>query len=127
MPVTTALTKQSFACRWIALRRPFQQVLPNRWRRWLTDSDSLTQRLIQQSNGNFQIEVVQQRWQQPTLSESCALGIRQRQLALIREVRLIGNNLERSQTFPVFYDKEEHMDLLVFVLFSYWDHGTSAI
>lgn len=92
MPVPTALTKQSFDSRWISLRRPFQQVAPRRWRSWLTDSGSLTQRLIQQSQGEFRVEVVRQGWQRPTQSESCALGIRPRQFALIREVRLMGNN-----------------------------------
>lgn len=92
VPVAHALTQQSFDTRWTSLRRPYEQVAPKRWRSWLTDKGSLTQRLIKRSSGNFRVEVTRQGWFRPTSNESIALGMRSRQFALIREVQLIGND-----------------------------------
>jgi chorismate--pyruvate lyase len=65
-------------------------VAPPQWYSWLTDSGSLTQRLVKLSQGDFQVEVVRQGWFLPTRSEARALRMRSRQHALIREVRLLG-------------------------------------
>lgn len=90
MPIKSALTQQSFDTRWLSLRRPFQQAVPQIWRTWLTGDGSLTQRLIKLSAGDFRVEVVRQGWCRPTRSEAIALNIDHRQFALIREVQLIG-------------------------------------
>lgn len=90
MPIPAALTQNSFDVRWYTLRRPAATDAPLIWRKWLLDSGSLTQRLIDLSQGDFRVEVVRQGWSRPTRSEAKALGIPTRQLALIREVQLIG-------------------------------------
>ena len=90
MPIKAALTQQSFNTRWISLRRPYQQAAPQEWRSWLTDSGSLTQRLVQLIKGDFRVEVVRQGWYRPTRSEAKALNMNHRQVALVREVQLIG-------------------------------------
>lgn len=92
MPVTSALTRKNFDSRWITLRRSYHQIAPPEWYSWLTDSGSLTQRLVKLSAGDFKVEVVTQGWFQPTRSEACALGMRSRQRALIREVKLQGKS-----------------------------------
>jgi len=90
VPIKAALTEQSFDTRWLSLRRPFQQAVPKAWRSWLTDSGSLTQRLVKLSHGDFRVEVVRQGWFRPTRSEANALNMCHRQFALVREVQLIG-------------------------------------
>jgi chorismate--pyruvate lyase len=91
VPIASALTALNFDVRWISLRRVTRLHAPQCWQRWLTDRASLTQHLIRASEGDFQVEVVRQGWGRPTRSEALTLGIPMRQLALIREVRLIGN------------------------------------
>jgi chorismate lyase len=59
------------------------------WRSWLLDQGSLTQRLINASNGAFQVRKLRQGWQQPTCSEARCLGLKPRQLAIVREVELL--------------------------------------
>lgn len=82
----------NFDVRWTGLRRLTRLHAPQCWQRWLTDRGSLTQHLLNASHGNFRVEVVRQGWARPTRSEALELGISLRQLALIREVRLIGND-----------------------------------
>lgn len=60
--------------------------------RALLDAGSLTAKLITLSNGCFRVEVLRQAIARPTLSEQLCLGIDRRQLALVREVVLLGNN-----------------------------------
>jgi len=71
--------------------RPDLSCVPPQWRHWLLDRGSLTQRLTDLSNGNFNVQVVQQCWQRPRLSEAKKLGIKPSRLALVREVLLKGN------------------------------------
>jgi chorismate lyase len=58
---------------------------------WLTDSGSLTARLIAQSSGQFKVQLVRQIIGLPCLNECHALGMKRPALALIREVILCGN------------------------------------
>ena len=58
---------------------------------WLTDSGSLTARLIAQSEGHFKVQVVRQVIGIPGLNERNTLGMKRPALALIREVILYGN------------------------------------
>ena len=92
MPIARALTEPNFHTRWSAVRRPSHTQVSRQWRSWLTDSGSLTKRLVQLSGGDFRVEVVRQSWQRPTRSEAKALRINSREFALIREVRLIGKD-----------------------------------
>jgi len=69
-------------------RNPLVQINPL-WRSWLLDQGSLTQRLINASNGAFQVRKLRQGWQLPTRSEAQCLGLKPRQLAIVREVELL--------------------------------------
>lgn len=64
---------------------------PAVWRR-LLDTGSLTATLIALSGGEFRVEVLRQTLASPSLPEQRCLGMGLRQLALVREVVLYGNN-----------------------------------
>lgn len=97
MPLKSALSAINFDTRWTTYRRPNQLQAPRLWRRWLCDRGSLTKHLIAASENCFRVEVQQQDWLIPSRSEAKVLGIKHRQVALIREVKLIGND----QTYVV--------------------------
>ncbi len=63
--------------------------IPPCWRDWVRDRGSLTQRLIQASQGQFQVRRVREAWLWPSLSEAIALGVEPRRYAWIREVELL--------------------------------------
>jgi chorismate--pyruvate lyase len=65
-----------------------QRELPAPLRTWLLDEQSLTERLIRASDGNFRVQRLSQRWQRPLRSESRLLQIPRAQWALVREVAL---------------------------------------
>lgn len=56
---------------------------------WLFDSSSLTTRLIKQCHGQFSVRVISEVYASPRLSERRALGMKNRETALIREVHLL--------------------------------------
>lgn len=56
----------------------------------ILDYGSLTKRLLFKSEGNFQVKLVTQGWARPTFSEYRRLGLRHREYALIRSVKLCG-------------------------------------
>lgn len=74
--------------RQISVRRRPPSLL---WR-WLLDQGSLTAKLMALSSGHFRVEVVRQILGYPSLSEQACLGLRHRQLALVREVILYGSD-----------------------------------
>lgn len=92
MPIPSALTSRHFNTRWTHLRRVSQLHAPLQWRRWLTNRDSLTQHLVNASQGNFRVRLIKQGWERPTPSESRSLNISDRELAVVREVQLLGND-----------------------------------
>lgn len=55
---------------------------------WLFDPGSLTARLIRACPGRFHVQVLSQIWRAPLHNEIKRLGMRQRQMSLIREVYL---------------------------------------
>ena len=55
---------------------------------WLFDGESLTKRLRQASAGDFRVKLLQQRFERPLLSERRALGLGERDYALVRQVHL---------------------------------------
>ena len=55
---------------------------------WLFDQGSLTQRLRQASGGDFRVELLGQQWCRPLRCERHVLGLEDRAVALIRQVRL---------------------------------------
>ncbi|MFD1216855.1 MULTISPECIES: chorismate--pyruvate lyase family protein [Microbulbifer] len=58
---------------------------------WLIHPGSLTAALKDFSNGEFSVRILHQDWQQPRLEERRALNLRDRSLALVREVLLCGH------------------------------------
>jgi len=67
--------------------------VPGQWWPWLSDTGSLTQRLIDACNGELTVQVLRQNLGVPRLSERRALGLPQRRQALIREVILLGGGI----------------------------------
>lgn len=63
--------------------------LPALAKSWLLDEGSLTARLVKESQGQFAVQRLRQEWQVPKLSERQALGLHDRELALVREVFLL--------------------------------------
>ena len=70
----------------------FNYMLPTNMACWLFDPASLTARLLNASDGNFRVRVMSQSWGTPLWNESKRLGMRERQVALIREVFLYCND-----------------------------------
>ncbi len=64
--------------------------LPENRKRDILDKNSLTQRLIRKSQGEFEVQIVSQGFQRPEFSEWRRLGLKNRQLALLRSVKLCG-------------------------------------
>ena len=75
---------------WRALRKPVPHLAPIEWFNWLNDRGSLTQRLVNLSGGQFQVEVVSNAFSYPRPDEYRTLNIGARRLCLIREVNLKG-------------------------------------
>lgn len=75
------------ASRWLNSTRPPQHI-----RAPLLDAGSLTSKLMALSHGHFRVEILRQVLTQPSLSEQLSLGMTRNQLALVREVILIGND-----------------------------------
>ncbi|WP_409524280.1 chorismate--pyruvate lyase family protein [Nitrincola sp. MINF-07-Sa-05] len=73
---------------WITAAR--RNLVPWQWRNWLCDRGSLTLRLTRASHNHFSVRLLEQGWGRPSASESCVLGMSGRQVALIREVELLG-------------------------------------
>lgn len=63
--------------------------MPRQWQEWVLDRGSLTKRLQQASNGDFQVRVQSQSTRLPSLSERNALKLGLGRWALIREVELV--------------------------------------
>jgi len=66
------------------------QQLPNKLKQWLFDSGSLTKKLIDYSNNQLRVEVIDQRIKRARFSEYKALKLKHHQYAVVREVILYG-------------------------------------
>jgi chorismate--pyruvate lyase len=75
---------------WYSMLSQTDYRVPKLWRDWLFDAGSLTQRLLDASYGDLSVNVIKQQFQVPSLSERHALGLPDRQQAMIREVLLCG-------------------------------------
>ncbi|MEW6648252.1 MAG: chorismate lyase [Pseudomonadota bacterium] len=81
--------KHSTEPAWHAPRRLLRSAVPAAIWSWLLDPSSLTRRLQQACGDGFRVQVLQQRWELPQLSEARVLGIKTGRHALVREVRLL--------------------------------------
>ncbi|MGS2723568.1 chorismate--pyruvate lyase family protein [Porticoccus sp. GXU_MW_L64] len=77
---------------WRSYRRVPRNSIPQSLRPWLLDQGSLTERLIAASDNCFRVQVLNQRWQLPRLSECRLLNLPGRHHALVREVILYGRD-----------------------------------
>ncbi|MBI3576247.1 MAG: chorismate lyase [Gammaproteobacteria bacterium] len=64
-------------------------VVPAHYLPWLLDTASLTRRLVYTCAGAFRVQLLSQAWERPRLDEALALGMRARDRALVRQVRLL--------------------------------------
>lgn len=74
---------------WRLARFYHSSSIPFSLKPWLLDQGSLTQRLKQRCSGVFSVRVLQQAWQRPSLDEVQCLKMRYSDVALIREVQLL--------------------------------------
>jgi chorismate--pyruvate lyase len=70
-----------------ASRLPHSTIVPH-FRDWLLDPASLTQRLICACAGRFSVQVLDLGWDRPLPDERRRLGMRERDVALVRQVQL---------------------------------------
>ena len=78
---------------WRPMVSKSDRAIPDQWRDWLSDTGSLTQRLLDASEGKLSVQIIRQCLDAPRLSERLALGLAPRRLALIREVILLGDGV----------------------------------
>ena len=83
--------KHAFEPIWHHCDRLRRHALSAAWRHWLVDDSSLTRRLQCACPGQFRVEVLSQRMERPMLSEARALQRPPREIALVRQVRLLCN------------------------------------
>lgn len=76
--------------RWRDGRQWLRPQLPLLLRPWLFAEESLTQRLVDASGGEFRVQLLAQRWQRPAPSEARLLDIDPAARTLVREVILFG-------------------------------------
>ncbi len=88
MPITIVRKQRPFPPQWRIMRRPMANQIPRQWQSWLFASGSLTQRLVQASQGHFKVQVIRNQCGVPSHCEARAIGLKPRQVAIIREVKL---------------------------------------
>lgn len=69
-----------------------RSIVDNPWRKWLLDTGSLTQNVKDLAPGRFSLQLLDRRFDRPSLSECTALNIPPRHEAYIREVTLCVDN-----------------------------------
>lgn len=74
---------------WVPLNKANRSRLPQAQLAEISDQGSLTQKLTRASQGDFLVELMFQGLRRPLFSERRILGLKDRQLALVREVKLI--------------------------------------
>jgi len=74
-------------------RRLQRSRVPAGLRAWLFDNSSLTRRLQQRYRGEFSVRVLYQSWCRPLWHERRAIGMRDHEQALIRQVQLLCGEL----------------------------------
>ena len=78
---------------WCPRRRMRHSRIPDRWRSWLYDDDSLTARLRAGCPQPFRMELLRQRYTRVQRNEARVLGMPEHRYALLREVYLYCGNV----------------------------------
>lgn len=73
---------------WRHVSRVSRDEVPAALVSWLIDTASLTRRLQERCGAGFRVELLEQRWRRPLLSERHLLGLEDSAYALVRQVRL---------------------------------------
>jgi len=89
VPIHLVHNQPAYPTIWHSYARAMSFRVPRLWQKLLHDKGSLTQRLIQASQGDFAVRVVRNCPGIPNQSEVQALGLLPRQKAIIREVELL--------------------------------------
>ena len=92
MNTADAIRSHKHESTWFFEDQVFNYMIPENMACWLFDPASLTARLLVASDGNFRVRLMAQSWGTPLWNESKRLGVRERQVALIREVFLYCND-----------------------------------
>lgn len=74
--------------RWRLLDARLRHRVPAELLPWLVDAASLTRRLQQLCPHDFNVRLLAQRWQRPLRNERSALGMRDHEFGLVRQVHL---------------------------------------
>lgn len=74
---------------WRPARRLNRHGIPEKYRPWLFDPASLTERIIARCRGDFRVRLLDQRRVRPLRSEAEALGMRPATRAIVRQVQLL--------------------------------------
>ena len=74
-------------------RQSISRSVPKLLKPWLSDEGSLTEKLVERSDGDFRVQVLCSEMATPSIKEAKALQIPYRQKALVREVILLGRDL----------------------------------
>jgi chorismate--pyruvate lyase len=75
--------------RWAPVRYHSEPLPSDKFLFWLLDSESLTARLRARCRGKLTVEVLSEAWQRPLRSERVALGMRDHEFGMVRQVRLL--------------------------------------
>ncbi|WP_078461895.1 chorismate--pyruvate lyase family protein [Solemya velum gill symbiont] len=73
---------------WMPMRRLHLRSVPGNVEAWLSDPDSLTQRLTDYCSGRFHVRLLNQEWTRPLESERQVLMMAMGERGLVREVEL---------------------------------------
>ncbi len=85
-----AIGKHQHEPEWCKINRKLQHKIPCELQHWVLDSGSLTERLQNAAQGQFQVRVMRLRRERPMWSERQRLNMPDEQLALVRHVLLLG-------------------------------------
>ncbi len=85
--------RRLFAPEWEPYRRFRLRDIPSALRGWLLDPGSLTQRVQCACLGHFRVELLAQEWGRPADNEAVVLQMRLGTWALVRQVRLLCNDI----------------------------------
>ncbi len=74
---------------WRPARRLNRAEIPEKYRPWLLDRSSLTERVIDRCRGGFRVRLLSQERTRPLRGEAAALGIRPGTRTVVRQVQLM--------------------------------------
>ena len=89
MAIVSPVSPRCMEPNWRPVRRLNRAGIPEKYRPWLLDPASLTERLIGHCRMNFHVQLLDQRRARPLCSEAMAVGMRRGTRAVVRQVRLM--------------------------------------